>query len=108
MPDEFTNRIDDMNTTERTLQVVLGHSAARRAGAIARANGWPPPTEPQGREIGRLLASALAELIRGMRQPGVQVPSEEEVSEVVDGIALGAIEKVMGPPPALAPESATN
>jgi hypothetical protein len=98
---------DQLNTVENTLLFVLANSAARRAGELARHHGWPPLDEAQAREIGRVLTRALTELIRGMRQPGILPPGEEEISAVLDGMALGAIEKVLGPPPA--PEaSATN
>lgn len=88
---------DKLTTAEETLRDVLAMIAAERTGTIARAHGWPQPDETQLREMTSTLVRAMTELVRGMRDPRAQVPSREEINEVIEGIAIGVLEKVMGP-----------
>lgn len=98
----MTDRIespDTLTVIEQTLIAVLATSAARRASEFARQHGWPQPDETQAREVGHFLARALTAIVVGMRRPAVLPPSDDELSAVLDGLALGAIEKVLGASP---------
>lgn len=97
-PEKFDDK-DNLNTIETTLRDVLSFLATDRTGDLARAHGWPAPDEEQGTAMTRLVLRVLTETVRGMRHPDALPPSREELDQVLDGIALGVIEKVMGPRP---------
>lgn len=89
---------DKLNTIETTLRDVLALLLAERTGTTARSHGWPVPTPEQCAAMTVLLVHALTELVRAMRHPLALVPSPAEVDQVLEGLALGALEKVMGLP----------
>lgn len=89
---------DNLTTIETTLRDVLSMLAAERTGAVASVHGWPQPTLEQGREMMRTIVRALTHLVVGMRNPVALPPSQQELNEVIEGVALGVLEKVMGLP----------
>jgi hypothetical protein len=95
---ETENTDDKLNNVETALRDTWAMLVAERAGTIARAHGWPQPDDAQLREMTGVIVRALTELVRRMRRPDALPPSREELNEVLEGFALGVLEKVMGPP----------
>lgn len=89
----------DLNPVENTLRDLLAMLAAHRTGAIARAHGWREPKPEEGAAMTKLLVSVTTELVASMRRGLAAAPSQAELDEVIEGIALGVIERIMGPRP---------
>lgn len=90
--------MESLTTAEETLIAMLSLLTAGRVGALARANGYPPPTDEEALEAGRLQVGAFTEFVAGLRR-SERAPTADELEEYVQGVAEGALLRTMGAPP---------
>lgn len=89
----------DMNRTEIALLLALALAAQAHAGQIAVQARYRDVTPDEVRAIMMRIEDVLTDVIVGMRAPG-PAPTPDEIAEVVRTVAMAAVEKVLGEPPA--------
>lgn len=68
---------------------------AERAHGLRIEHGWPQPTETQAADAAGLIRRVCEDVVRALDHE----PTDDEIRETIDVIALGALTDVMGPPP---------
>lgn len=89
---------DDMNRAELALLLSLGAAMVARAGRITTEARYPNATTEQISAIGRKIEDILTDIIIGMREPGPP-PTLEEIAQITDEVAMGAVLAILGDPP---------
>jgi len=89
----------DLTASEQTLLGILAGRSCNLAGQLARFQDRPAPTEEESREMTDSIIRALTAFIAGMRSPAAHVFDDQQLAELVEGMARGAVEKVLGPAP---------
>jgi len=94
---------DDFSDAELELLITACAVAAARIGQLCKASGYPQPTAEQTEEMSRLVREAFTLTVAGLRATGPEEMTTEELGEglyaAAEGVAQGAILRVMGSPP---------
>ena len=96
----MTTTTTSLTIAEEALVTTLGNIAAARAGAHASELGHAPPTDAEAGDMARAQIRALVGYVIGLRDAEA-APTEGQIAELVEGLAQGAVARVLGRPPAM-------